>query len=220
MRRIANAAVNSANGFRAWAFSNPHLSLQGLPGDSGLVIRLSPPAPESLVALHYQSAWEAMKGLVNALDTLSGQWDGWDQWVTDDVVNFSLINCKPAQLQSYNKIRKPVDLYIEHLVAMAVELEEARAKLAPLLFLQLDSQILAHPGLFTDKELAEHGLTRKSTYKSITAERTYVEIQDLLAHKAATVAESMTRAFHVIYFDLVWNDRYRNWGSNLFETNP
>lgn len=50
-----------------------------------------------------------------------------------------------------------MDLYLEHLVAMAVELGDVRARLVPLLFLPLDSQILAHPGLFTEQELAGHG---------------------------------------------------------------
>ncbi len=53
-----------------------------------------------------------------------------------------LSNCNPNQLSSYNKIRKPVDLYIEHLVAMSKELDGARDKLIPFLFLPLDSQIL------------------------------------------------------------------------------
>jgi hypothetical protein len=131
-----------------------------------------------------------------------------------------LANCSPAQLRAYNKIRKPVDLYIEHLVAMAVELDEARTKLVSLLFLPLDSQILAHPGLFTEQELAAQGLSRASTYKDIIAEQVYVVLQGLLVQKAAVVANVRAWPFHVIYFDLLWNGRYSNWGGNLFETNP
>ncbi|GKT11026.1 hypothetical protein DSTSK_43310 [Desulforhabdus sp. TSK] len=103
---------------------------------------------------------------------------------------------------------------------MAADLEEARAKLVPLLFLPLDSQILAHPGLFTERELAAQGLTRGSTYKDITTESTHSAFQALLGQKAAAVTDAHRRPFHVIYFDLVWNDRYRRWGGNLFETNP
>jgi hypothetical protein len=131
-----------------------------------------------------------------------------------------LANCSPAQLRAYNKVRKPVDLYLEHLVAMGIELDSVRARLVPLLSLPLDSQILAHPGLFTEEELSGNGLSRASTYKDITAERTHAALQWLLAQKAAAVAEARGRPFHVIYFDLVWNGRYRNWGDNLFETNP
>ena len=131
-----------------------------------------------------------------------------------------LSNVSPAQLLSYNKIRKPVDLYIEHLVAMAEELDDSREALTALLFLPLDRQILAHRGLFTDSELTSRGLSRKSTYKDIATKRTYMALQKLLCQKAKAVAAERCRAFHRIYFDLLWNDRYRNWGGNLFETNP
>jgi hypothetical protein len=130
-----------------------------------------------------------------------------------------LSNCLPAQLKSYNKVRKPVDLYVEHLVAMAVDLDDVRAKLVPLLFLPLDSQILRHCAHFSDQELADHCLSRASTYKDITTERSYAALQTMLVQKAMAVAESRDRPFHVIYFDLVWNDRYLNRGRNLFETN-
>jgi hypothetical protein len=33
-------------------------------------------------------------------------------------------------------------------------------------------------------------------------------------------AVGQERAFHVVYFDLIWNNRYCRWGGNLFETNP
>lgn len=135
-------------------------------------------------------------------------------------VRTKLTNCSPAQLRAYNKVRKPVDLYLEHLVAMARELDEARARLVPLLILPLDSQILAHQGLFTEPELFGHGLSRASTYKDILAKATHGALQAILAQKAAAVAEARGRQFHVIYFDLVWNNRYCNWGGNLFETNP
>lgn len=137
-----------------------------------------------------------------------------------DEVRAKLSNCSPTQLRAYNKVRKPVDLYIEHLVAMAAELDQVRERLVPLLFLPLDSQILAHPGLFTEPELDAHGLSRVSTYKDITAEGKYTALQGILSQKAAVVAEVRRRTFNVIYFDLIWNDRYQNWGSNLFETNP
>ncbi len=137
-----------------------------------------------------------------------------------DGIRARLINISPPQLRAYNKIRKPVDLYLEHLVAMAVELDRVRETLIPLLFLPLDSQILAHPGLFTDEDLATHNLSRSSTYKDITSERTYSDMQKLLVKKAEAVAAKRRRPFYPIYFDLLWNHRYRNWGGNLFETNP
>jgi len=55
-------------------------------------------------------------------------------------IHSKLTNCDPDQLNSYNKIRKPVDLYLEHLIGMARELDGARKRLIPLLFLPLDNQ--------------------------------------------------------------------------------
>ncbi len=125
-----------------------------------------------------------------------------------DEVSAGLGNCLPSQRRSFNKIRKPVDLYLEHLVAMAVELAERRSRLVPLLNLPLDSQILAHPDLFSVHELTAHGLTRRSTYKDIHNQETYASLQRLLLTKANSVAESLGRSFHVIYFDLLWNDPF------------
>ena len=86
--------------------------------------------------------------------------------VCDDV-RARLTNCKQFQLRPYNKIRKPVDLYFEHLVAMAFELEHVRAQLVPLLSLPLDSQILASTAIFADEELYGYGLSRSSTYQDV-----------------------------------------------------
>jgi hypothetical protein len=135
-------------------------------------------------------------------------------------VRARLGNCKTLQLQPYNKIRKPIDLYLEHLVAMAVELDKVRATLVPDLFLPLDSWILKNPALFSDRELATNGLRRSSTYSDITSERTYSVLQSLLVQKAQAVAAKRGQSFHPIYFDLVWQDRYKRPGNNLFETNP
>jgi hypothetical protein len=131
-----------------------------------------------------------------------------------------LRNCKQEQLKSYNKLRKPIDLYIEHLVAMATELTEHRTRLVPLLYLPLDSQIFAHRALFSDRELSLNGLNRHSTYQSVNNEARYCALQKILVDKARAVENEQNAVFYVIYFDLIWNSRYNNWGGNLFETNP
>jgi len=131
-----------------------------------------------------------------------------------------LRNIKPDQLASYNKVRKPVDLYIEHLVAMSFDLEAARQVLVPLLFLPLDSQILESSELFTNRELAQHGLRRSSTYSEVTTERSYLALQAIITRRANEVANALGRPFWPIYFDLLWNGRHSNWGGNLFESNP
>lgn len=135
-------------------------------------------------------------------------------------IRTNLSNCSSTQLKAYNKVRKPVDLYIEHLVAMAVELGKVRARLVPLLFLPIDSQILAYQGIFTDHELNDNSLSRGSTYRDVTSERAYLALQALLSQKAMAISEARHRPFHCIYFDLIWNERHKNWGGNLFETNP
>ncbi len=123
-------------------------------------------------------------------------------------VKSRLHNINPRMLVSYNKTRKPVDLYIEHLVAMARELESRRARLTPFLFLPIDSQIMRHRELLDDCDLAAHSLSRRSTYKDVTTEQSYLALQDILEKRAASIANSQRRPFHPIYFDLVWNKRY------------
>jgi hypothetical protein len=136
-----------------------------------------------------------------------------------EAVRKRLGNCSPMQLRSYNKVRKPVDLYLEHLVAVDANLDKVRAEFVPLLFLPLDSQLLAHPALFTTDELSRHGLSRSSTFSDIDSRENYDSLQQLLARKAQAISEAWGAPFHVIYFDMLWNDRYRRAGGNIFETN-
>ncbi len=136
-------------------------------------------------------------------------------------------NIKPHQLTAYNKLRKPVDLYLAHLAAMAQELDDARATLVPLLSLPLDSQMFslrppldACPVLFADRELADYGLNRQATFSAVQKESAYRGLQAIARERAQRLTAIGERPFHPIYFDLFWNDRYRRWGGNLFETNP
>lgn len=126
---------------------------------------------------------------------------------------------KENMLQSFNKIRKPIDLYIEHIVLMSKELEGYREKLVPMLFLPLDSQILASEHIFTDSQLYKYNLKRSSSFKDITSSRTYNELQMILQNKSLEISKAINKNFNRIYFDLLWNDRYKKPGSNLFETN-
>ena len=128
---------------------------------------------------------------------------------------------KPAQLESYNKVRKPVDLYVEHLVAMAREIgPETRERLVPLLFLPLDSQVFASEVCFRDSELRRHGVSRRSTSGSLSDAGAYAALQSILSERAGAVASHLGAPFHRIYFDLLWNDRWTRSGQNLFALNP
>ena len=131
-----------------------------------------------------------------------------------------LVNIKSSMLTSYNKIRKPVDLYIEHLVAMAHELDASRERLIPFISLPLDSQMFKHPDVFEDAELRRVGVSRNSTYMEVRSEAAYHYLQGVLRERAEVPSQTAGRPFHPIYFDLLWNNRYARQGMNLFELNP
>jgi tetratricopeptide (TPR) repeat protein len=131
-----------------------------------------------------------------------------------------LTNIKPVMLNSYNKIRKPLDLYIEHLVTMAEELVENRKRLVGCLFLPLDNQMFQQANLFSEQELDSGNITRSSTYSDVTTEQAYLILQKTVKTKAEAISANLGKPFHPIYFDLLWNGRVDRWGVNLFETNP
>jgi len=119
------------------------------------------------------------------------------------------------QLNSFNKIRKPVDIFIEHLIAMGADFSEQRLILTKHLFLPLDSQMFLSNIVFSDQEMAELKIKRSFTFKDIRDEYHYYEIQTFLKEKAAKVGIE-----NRIFFDLIWNNRYKSNGGNLFATNP
>jgi len=137
-----------------------------------------------------------------------------------EAIRKGLGNIKPSMLASYNKIRKPVDLYIEHLVAMAEELDESREQLIPLVNLPLDSQMFQQPEVFREAEIRKVGISRRSTYMGVRSENTYRYLQDVLRARAEMLSHTAGRPFHPIYFDLLWNNRSDRPGTNLFELNP
>lgn len=134
-------------------------------------------------------------------------------------IRSSLTNIKSSTLDSYGRVRKPVDLYFQNLICMSHELDKKRADLVPHLFLALDSQMFSDPNVFTDGELETFRLSRRSTYKDVKDEKTYLQLQDMLSKKASQLSQTDMR-FYRVYFDMLWNNRHQNWGSNLFETNP
>ena len=124
-------------------------------------------------------------------------------------------NIKPSQLQSFNKVRKPVDIVFEHFVAMGEDFAPARKTATPWLFLPLDSQIFQSEFIFTTEEAKALGIKRRFTYKDIKTAQHYADIQNFLKDKAENIGLN-----HRIYFDLVWNKRFESNGTNLFLTNP
>lgn len=124
-------------------------------------------------------------------------------------------NIDNRQLVSYNKLRKPVDIIIEHLLSMGTDFSKVRKTGTKFLFLPLDSQMFQSQFVFSDQEIAELKIDRRFTFKDITSEGHYDEIQAFLKEKASRIGLK-----NRIFFDLVWNDRYKTKGKNLFESNP
>ena len=128
----------------------------------------------------------------------------------------NLVNNRPEQLISFNKIRKPVDIFIEHIVAMGSDFDKpTRRRVTKWLYLPLDSQMFKSPLVFSDAEIEKFKIKRTFTFKDIWKEIDYYEIQSFLKEKSKKAGIE-----NRIYFDLLWNDRYGSSGNNLFETNP
>lgn len=123
-------------------------------------------------------------------------------------------NIDNRQLVSYNKLRKPVDIIVEHLISMGTDFLKARKTATKFLFLPLDSQMFQSKIVFSDQEVAELKINRRFTFKDISSEGHYNEIQSFLNEKASRIGLK-----NRIFFDLVWNDRYKTKGKNLFESN-
>ena len=118
-----------------------------------------------------------------------------------------LTNICAEHLNSYNKIRKPVDLYVEHLVAMSCEMATKRPHLMPLLRLPIDSQIIQCKHLFCGAELKANALSRGSSFSDVKSKDSYDNIQCLIAKKAVIVTQQYQTPFYPIYFDLIWGNR-------------
>ena len=131
----------------------------------------------------------------------------------------SFNNIKQYMLRPYNKLRKPIDLYIEHVVSMAFELEGYREKLYPFLFLPLDSQIFQSEFIFSQNELLAHGLDRLCTFKDVSSKDQYKSLQNIVSQRAQQITTLINAPFESISFDLLWNNRYLKDGTTLFETN-
>lgn len=119
--------------------------------------------------------------------------------------------------ESYNRIRKVVELYLEHIVSMASEINsETRKLLTPLLFLPIDSWIIKNESIFDSKSISCWGLTRGSTFGQIKEKTLFDDMQRCLVKKASEISKVLGKEFHVIYFDLFWKNRLDMPGGNLF----
>jgi hypothetical protein len=150
---------------------------------------------------------------LNSIKTISDL-DDFERTICDRLYIELNKNIKENQLESFNKIRKPVDILIEHFVSMSKELERSRTQLIPFLFLPLDSQMFKSELIFSDAEIKSLRIKRNYTFSSIKSESQYFEIQDFLLEKSARLGVK-----NRIYLDLIWNDRYKSKKGYLFGTN-
>lgn len=119
--------------------------------------------------------------------------------------------------ESYNRIRKVVELYLEHIMSMASEIDgETRKLLTPLLFLPIDSWIIKNESIFDSKNIYCWGLTRGSSFGKIRKKTLFDDMQRYLAKKANEISIVLGKEFHVIYFDVFWKNRLDIPGGNLF----
>jgi hypothetical protein len=125
-------------------------------------------------------------------------------------------NIRESQLASYNKIRKPLDIFFEHLVSMKEDFDSIRKTITPFLFLPLDSWMFQSPEVFPDEELKALRIKRSFSFKDIEEPAHYFEIQEFLKMRAKREGLGSR-----IYFDLLWGNRYKKKSAkNLFSTNP
>lgn len=160
--------------------------------------------------------------IVNTLKNISSEEElhEFENKICKDIKEKLILCIKENMLNSYNKIRKPIDLYIEHIVSMADDFtEDERARLSDFLFLPLDSQMFTSEYIFTEVELYKFNLSRNSSFKDVYSESCYKSLQELLELKAQSISKDLDQNMKRIYFDLLWNERFLKEGKNLFETN-
>lgn len=117
-----------------------------------------------------------------------------------------------ANLNSYNKTRKLIDLFIEHLVALSSDLKDHRSNLVPLLFVPIDSQILKCKDLIDKSTRTQLGIKNTSSFASIESRVKYTEIQKILKKRSVNLGIK-----YRIYLDLIWNNRYQSDADNLLD---
>ncbi len=123
---------------------------------------------------------------------------------------------KKGQLESFNKLKKPVNLIIQHLVSMYAGVNPSvRKELTQHLFLPLDSQIFQSHIVFSDDDLKTLNIRRSFSFGRITDKNHYYVIQKFLKEKAKNAGIE-----NRIYYDLIWGERYKSTGTNLIMTNP
>jgi hypothetical protein len=120
-------------------------------------------------------------------------------------------NINNSQLDSFNKLKKPIDIVFEHFIAMGDDFADIKNIITPFLLLPLDSQMFLSSIVFPDNEIKGLNIKRSYTFKDITDKQHYYEIQEYLKDRAQKLQFD-----YRIYFDLIWGDRYKMKSSEIF----
>ncbi|MFZ3373853.1 MAG: hypothetical protein WA131_12665, partial [Desulfitobacteriaceae bacterium] len=113
--------------------------------------------------------------------------------LSDEVLRELYIELKEktdiSRLDSYNRIRKPIDLYMEHIVLLCEQIsQDCREKIVPLLYLPLDGQMFSSTDVFNNQsDLTKHGLDRKSTYGNVKNLADYTGLQKDIERRAVEI---------------------------------
>lgn len=163
-----------------------------------------------------------LPGIINVLLTIryKENFEYLSDKITEELREQLGKNVKDYMLKSYNKVRKPIDLLLEHLIAMSSELHVSRGVLVPMLNVPIDSYILNSEIIFDRSAKMDLGIKHGMTYQDIQSKTQYNEIQIYIREKADSLSSLFSNNFYPIYFDLIWSNRVEKAGNNLFKTNP
>lgn len=118
----------------------------------------------------------------------------------------------------YNRVRFPIDLFIEHIVCMSEELKSERKKLVPLLFVPLDKHTISK--CFKEKDLFVKNNKFIKGIGDIDTKEEYYRLQNILYKNSLKMSNEFGKKYYRIYSELLWKDRSINmFAGNLFETN-
>lgn len=131
-----------------------------------------------------------------------------------------LIDIKAEKLDSYNRIRKPLNLYLEHIISMCNLIDNIqRERLVQYMFLPMDKFIFNSPHIFNDNEKRKWHISDKAGFGIVRTEELFYEMQNTLVEKAQNISKELDEEFYRIYFDMFWGNRIESEGANLFLSN-
>ena len=158
--------------------------------------------------------------IISRLDSVNGRndIDMIEKDVFKDLMMLLQTKTDTTRLDSYNRVRKPINLYIQHITALAREISN-REELIRNLYIPLDRVLFGNTNVFTTQEIIQFKLDAKQGFGQIRNIEHYYRIQDFINEKALRVSSEIGLRFYPIYFDLFWNDRYLRNSCNLFYSN-